>query len=327
MRAVRAGGDRQDAHERIRQLQHRGGARAQGRRAATTTCSIASRPTTRSASRATSWSRAIDPRRFVGRAPRAGRRVPRRGRRAAARRRRRASADAGGGARMTRRRADAPLPLPLLRRGKVREVYVVDDDRLLLVATDRVSAFDVVMARARAVQGRRAHAAHRVVAARSSARSCRITCSAPTPTRSSPRFPRSPPHRDALAGRAMLCRAHRGVSRRVRRARLSLRLGVEGVRSERARSPASRLPPGLRRERPLRSAALLARRRRRRRATTRTSPSREVRERLGADVARRARAAEPARLRARPRRRGGARHHHRRYEVRVRPRSRRARSG
>jgi phosphoribosylaminoimidazole-succinocarboxamide synthase len=39
-----------------------------------------------------------------------------------------------------------PLPLPLLRRGKVREVYVVDEERLLLVASDRVSAFDVVMA-------------------------------------------------------------------------------------------------------------------------------------------------------------------------------------
>src|SRR3954463_11622144 len=37
------------------------------------------------------------------------------------------------------------LPLQHLRRGKVREVYVVDDDRLLLVATDRVSAFDVGM--------------------------------------------------------------------------------------------------------------------------------------------------------------------------------------
>jgi phosphoribosylaminoimidazole-succinocarboxamide synthase len=37
------------------------------------------------------------------------------------------------------------LPLPLLRSGKVREVYVVDDERLLLVASDRVSAFDVVM--------------------------------------------------------------------------------------------------------------------------------------------------------------------------------------
>jgi phosphoribosylaminoimidazole-succinocarboxamide synthase len=37
------------------------------------------------------------------------------------------------------------LPLSLWRRGKVRDVYEVDDDRLLLVATDRVSAFDVVM--------------------------------------------------------------------------------------------------------------------------------------------------------------------------------------
>ena len=38
------------------------------------------------------------------------------------------------------------LPLPLWRKGKVREVYEVDADRLLLVASDRVSAFDVVMA-------------------------------------------------------------------------------------------------------------------------------------------------------------------------------------
>jgi phosphoribosylaminoimidazole-succinocarboxamide synthase len=37
------------------------------------------------------------------------------------------------------------LPLPLLRRGKVREVYEVDADHLLLVASDRVSAFDVVL--------------------------------------------------------------------------------------------------------------------------------------------------------------------------------------
>jgi phosphoribosylaminoimidazole-succinocarboxamide synthase len=37
------------------------------------------------------------------------------------------------------------LPLPQLRRGKVREVYEVDTEHLLLVASDRVSAFDVVM--------------------------------------------------------------------------------------------------------------------------------------------------------------------------------------
>ena len=41
--------------------------------------------------------------------------------------------------------AQSRLPLPLLRRGKVREVYEVDAAHLLLVASDRVSAFDVVM--------------------------------------------------------------------------------------------------------------------------------------------------------------------------------------
>ena len=34
--------------------------------------------------------------------------------------------------------------LPLIHRGKVRETYEVDDRHLLLVATDRLSAFDVV---------------------------------------------------------------------------------------------------------------------------------------------------------------------------------------
>ncbi|MGH7532301.1 MAG: phosphoribosylaminoimidazolesuccinocarboxamide synthase, partial [Gemmatimonadales bacterium] len=41
--------------------------------------------------------------------------------------------------------AESRLPLPVLRRGKVREVYGVDPEHLLLVASDRVSAFDVVM--------------------------------------------------------------------------------------------------------------------------------------------------------------------------------------
>lgn len=37
------------------------------------------------------------------------------------------------------------LPLPLLHRGKVREVYEAGPDTLLVVASDRVSAFDVVL--------------------------------------------------------------------------------------------------------------------------------------------------------------------------------------
>jgi phosphoribosylaminoimidazole-succinocarboxamide synthase len=35
--------------------------------------------------------------------------------------------------------------LHLLYRGKVRDVYEIDDERLLLVATDRLSAFDCVL--------------------------------------------------------------------------------------------------------------------------------------------------------------------------------------
>ena len=35
--------------------------------------------------------------------------------------------------------------LPLIARGKVRDMYAVGDDRLLIVATDRISAFDVIL--------------------------------------------------------------------------------------------------------------------------------------------------------------------------------------
>ncbi|MGQ0538615.1 MAG: phosphoribosylaminoimidazolesuccinocarboxamide synthase [Gemmatimonadaceae bacterium] len=41
--------------------------------------------------------------------------------------------------------ATTSLPLQLVRRGKVRDVYAVDHERVLLVTTDRISAFDVVM--------------------------------------------------------------------------------------------------------------------------------------------------------------------------------------
>jgi phosphoribosylaminoimidazole-succinocarboxamide synthase len=35
--------------------------------------------------------------------------------------------------------------LPFLHRGKVRDIYAVDDDKLLVVQTDRLSAFDVIL--------------------------------------------------------------------------------------------------------------------------------------------------------------------------------------
>ena len=46
---------------------------------------------------------------------------------------------------MTTMRA-SDLPLPKIGHGKVRDIYAVGEDRLLLLTTDRISAFDVVMA-------------------------------------------------------------------------------------------------------------------------------------------------------------------------------------
>lgn len=44
--------------------------------------------------------------------------------------------------------------LPLLHRGKVRDIYAVGADHLLIVTTDRLSAFDVILPRAIAGKGR-----------------------------------------------------------------------------------------------------------------------------------------------------------------------------
>jgi len=100
--------------------------------------------------------------------------------------------------------ASSALPLPVLRRGKVRDVYEVDEDRLLLVATDRVSAFDVVMNEAVPYKGavltqltawwlRRLEdeVAHHMI----SADADDIVAAVPGLA----------PHRATIAGRAMLC--------------------------------------------------------------------------------------------------------------------------
>ena len=98
-----------------------------------------------------------------------------------------------------------PLPLEHLRRGKVREVYIVDADRLLLVATDRVSAFDVVMNEAIPYKGAvltqitawwlrqlETDLRHHMISADVNAIVDQI--------------PSLAPHRSQLAGRAMLCK-------------------------------------------------------------------------------------------------------------------------
>lgn len=40
---------------------------------------------------------------------------------------------------------ESNLPLPLIGRGKVRDIYAIGDDKLLIVASDRLSAFDYIL--------------------------------------------------------------------------------------------------------------------------------------------------------------------------------------
>ena len=35
--------------------------------------------------------------------------------------------------------------LPLIARGKVRDIYAVGEDKMLLLASDRLSAYDVIL--------------------------------------------------------------------------------------------------------------------------------------------------------------------------------------
>jgi phosphoribosylaminoimidazole-succinocarboxamide synthase len=108
------------------------------------------------------------------------------------------------GGTMTAMTASA-LPLRQLARGKVRDIYEVDAERLLLVATDRVSAFDVVMKEPIPFKGAvltqisawwfrqlESVTVHHMLAADAHAIIAAV--------------PELAPHRAAIAGRAMLCR-------------------------------------------------------------------------------------------------------------------------
>jgi phosphoribosylaminoimidazole-succinocarboxamide synthase len=97
------------------------------------------------------------------------------------------------------------LPLHRVSQGKVRDVYAVGIDRLLLVATDRISAFDIVMSEGVPFKGQ--------VLTQLSAWWCKQLegvvnhhlISADTEEIISV-VPVLAPHRDAIDGRATLCR-------------------------------------------------------------------------------------------------------------------------
>src|SRR6187549_3789148 len=97
------------------------------------------------------------------------------------------------------------LPLRQIARGKVRDVYEVDAERLLLVASDRVSAFDVVMREAVPFKGAVLTQLSSFWFARFEgllAHHC-LTADAGTIVTAVPALA---PYRSQLAGRAMLCR-------------------------------------------------------------------------------------------------------------------------
>jgi phosphoribosylaminoimidazole-succinocarboxamide synthase len=105
---------------------------------------------------------------------------------------------------MTAMRA-SELPLPRIGSGKVRDIYAVGDDRLLLVTTDRISAFDIVMAETIPMKGAvltqisawwferlNGVVPHHLISADADAIIRQV--------------PALRDHRAAIAGRAMLCR-------------------------------------------------------------------------------------------------------------------------
>jgi phosphoribosylaminoimidazole-succinocarboxamide synthase len=106
--------------------------------------------------------------------------------------------------------ATTTLPLPLAWRGKVRDVYSVDDERVLLVTTDRISAFDVVMREAVPYKGAvlTQLTAWWLTQLESQVPHHMITADADEIAREVPALDGS---RDALRLRAMLCRRVRIV--------------------------------------------------------------------------------------------------------------------
>ena len=105
---------------------------------------------------------------------------------------------------MTTMRA-SDLALPRIGRGKVRDIYAIGDDRVLLLTTDRISAFDVVMAETIPMKGAVLTqisawwfkqldrvVPHHMISADADAIISQV--------------PALREHRAAIAGRAMLCR-------------------------------------------------------------------------------------------------------------------------
>ena len=130
-----------------------------------------------------------------------------------------------------------------VRSGKVRDLYAVGDDRLLLVASDRLSAFDVVLPTPIPDKGRVLTGLSRFWFDRTRGHRRQPPARRPTPRDlpdgvvGDPAVPRRPARPDdALPPR-------RGPAGRVRRPRLPRGLRLEGLPGDTARSAASGCRP------------------------------------------------------------------------------------
>ena len=212
------------------------------------------------------------------------------------------------------------VELPHLYSGKVRDIYDAGDDRLLLVTSDRISAFDVVMNEPITDKGR-------VLTAMSAFWFDELADVAPSHLISTDLADLPAGAQRSRAGRAgHVVPPGRDAADRVHRARLHHRLGLEGVphRRHHARHDAARGPA---RVLAAARAGVHARRPRRPRATTRTSPSTRPSTWSAPSWPTRARDVSLELYRRGAARALRARHHHRRHQVRAGPGRRRAGRG
>ena len=128
------------------------------------------------------------------------------------------------------RRPPMPLADAFVRSGKVRDLYRVGEDRLLLVASDRLSAFDVVLPTPIPDKGRVLTGLSRFWFARDGVdRAQPPRCPRTLPTSPTTITGGDPAILADLRGRMMLGRLADVLPGRVRRPRLPLGLRLEGV--------------------------------------------------------------------------------------------------
>ncbi len=204
--------------------------------------------------------------------------------------------------------------LPLVYRGKVRDSYAVGDDKLLIVTTDRLSAFDVVMRQPIPDKGR-------VLNALSNFWFARLGHVVPNHlTGIDPESVVAPSERDQVRGRAVVARRLQPIAVEAVARGYLIGSGWKDYQKSGAVCGIA-LPAGLRQAEKLPEPIFTPATRPNSAGTTRTSASR--RSRAASAPTRRTHArdhADPVR--------GGsglcghARHHHRRHQVRVRARRR-----